>query len=117
MKKAKMEPKPSSLSQNRWRLSHQALCLWSRTHGFGSLTQIKRGVLRLLLVGASLWALLPVSTRKVPDRRLNETQVAQRSFGHPIIGNVHGQGGWAFQQPSPMQDVLTHGRRGGLDDF
>lgn len=68
-------------------------------------------------MGALLWALLPVLTRKASDRRLNETQAAHGSFGYPIIGNVHGQAGWAFEQLNPLQDVLTHGRRGGLDDF
>ena len=44
-------------------------------------------------------------------------QVAQRSCGCPIPGNIQGQVGWGFEQPDLVEDVPAHSRRVGLDDL
>jgi len=37
-------------------------------------------------------------------------QVAQRSCGCPLPGNVQGQVGWGFEQPGLVEGVPAHGR-------
>jgi len=44
-------------------------------------------------------------------------QVAQRSCGFPLPGNIQGQVGWGSEQADLVEDVPDHGRRVGLDDF
>jgi len=40
-------------------------------------------------------------------------QVAQRSSGGPIPGNIQGQVGWGSEQPGLVEDVPAHGRGQG----
>jgi len=51
--------------------------------------------------------------------RVGETleQLAQRSSGGSIPGNIQGQVGWASEQPGVVEDVPTHCRGVGLDDL
>jgi len=44
-------------------------------------------------------------------------QVAQRSCGCPIIGNVQGQVGQGLEQPGLVEDVAANGRAVELDDI
>ena len=44
-------------------------------------------------------------------------QVAQRSCGCPIIGNVRSQVERGFEQLDLVKDVSAHGREVGLDDL
>jgi len=42
-------------------------------------------------------------------------QVAQRSCGCPVIGNIKGQVGRDFKQPDLVENVSSHGRQVGLE--
>jgi len=44
-------------------------------------------------------------------------QVAQKSCGFSITGNVQGQVKWGFEQPHLVKDVASHGRGVGLSDL
>ena len=44
-------------------------------------------------------------------------QIAQRSSGGPIPGNIQGQVGQGSEQPGAVEDVPAHCRGGGLDDL
>jgi len=42
-------------------------------------------------------------------------QIAQRSSGGPIPGNIQGQVGWRSEQPGLAEDIPAHCRGVGLD--
>ena len=44
-------------------------------------------------------------------------QIAQRSRGGPIPGNIQGWVGRGSEQPGPVEDVPAHCRGAGLDDL
>ena len=44
-------------------------------------------------------------------------QIAQRSSGGPIPGNIQSQVGRGSEQPGVVEDVRAHYRGAGLDDL